>query len=95
MWGGGRPEIGPFLKGEAGAWGGESSKTDLPFAWFFGPERDAPFWTLVGGFRRFSSGFKRRNTVIYGVFVRLAWQKYILQHAENCVNTTVFVRFWP
>ena len=70
--------------------GGESSKTDLPFAWFFGPGRDAPFWTLVGGFRRFSSGFKRRNTVIYGVFVRLAWQKYVLQHAENCVNTVVF-----
>jgi hypothetical protein len=70
-------------------------KNDLPFAWFFGPERDAPFWTLVGGFRRFSSGFKRRNTVIYGVFVRLAWQKYVLQHAENCVNTTVFARCWP
>ena len=28
-------------------------------------------------------------------FVRLAWQKYVLQHAENCVNTTVFARFWP
>ena len=50
---------------------------------------------LVGGSWRFSSGFKCRNTVIYGVFVRLAWQKYVLQHAENCVNTTVFARCWP
>ena len=35
---------------------------------------------------------KSQYIVIYSVFVPLAWKKYILQHAENCINTSVFAR---
>ena len=35
---------------------------------------------------------KSHSTVIYSVFVPLACKKYFLQHAENCVNTSLFAR---
>ena len=92
--GGGRPEIGPFLKGKAGAWGGRAQKPTCRLPGFLGPNEMLHFGHLLvvfDGFHRVSNA----ETLIYGVFVRLAWQKYVLQHAENCVNTTVFARFWP
>ena len=39
--------------------------------------------------------FKRlqtQNTVIYMVFVNVAWKNHFLQHAENCVNTRIVSR---
>ena len=36
-----------------------------------------------------------RNIVIYSVVVPLAWKSDFLQHAQNCVNTSVLVRRWP
>ena len=30
----------------------------------------------------------------YSAFVLLAYRNYILQHGENCVNTSVFARHW-
>ena len=50
------------------------------------------YWSLFGGFLLFVfARAKSQNTVIYNVFVPLAWKKYFLQHAENCLNTSVFV----
>ena len=55
-----------------------------------------PFWTL---FWRFFTIFwllaKRENSVIYNVFLLLAWKNIFLQHAENYVNTSVFARSGP
>ena len=48
-----------------------------------------------GFFRFFLVRAKSKNTVIYRGFVSQAWKKYILQGAENCVNTSVFARRWP
>ena len=51
------------------------------------------FWALVGGFLLFFLvRAKSHSTVIYSVFVPLACKKYFLQHAENCVNTSLFAR---
>ena len=36
-----------------------------------------------------------QNTVIYMGFVTFAWNNHFLQHAENCVNTSVFARCCP
>ena len=37
---------------------------------------------------------RSQNIVIYSVFVPFAWKRYILQHVENWVNTSVFARPW-
>ena len=46
------------------------------------------FWPIFAVFSR----AKTLIYLIYSVFVPLAWKKYFLQHAENCVNTSVFAR---
>ena len=90
-----------------GVWGGEALiRARLGRCWgelqkwaaaprFLKLEREAPVWTLLVVFWRFSLGVKSQNTVIYSVFGLLAWKKYFVQHAENCVNTTVFARCRP
>ena len=51
------------------------------------------FWTLFDDFLLFFLVLARReNIVIYTDFVPLARKKFFLQHAESCVNTSVFVR---
>ena len=91
VWGG---EV--LIRARLGRWGrslaGESSKNELPPPPFF---KRAPVWTVLVVFWRFSLGVKSQNTVIYSVFGLLAWKKSFLQHAENCVNTTVFARCRP
>ena len=61
--------------------------------------RGLPFFPQNGGSKWFFPFFlvraKSKNTVIYRGFVSQAWKKYILQGAENCVNTSVFARRWP
>ena len=101
VWGvwGGRLWFGCVL----GRWGrslpGESSKKRGPTSLVFeGWKRSSildTFGCFLTFFWRFSSGVKSQNTVTYSVFGLLAWKKYFLQHAENCVNTTVFARCRP
>ena len=38
---------------------------------------------------------KHCSLIIYSGFVLLAWNKYVLQHGENCSNTSVFARHCP
>ena len=56
--GGGRPEIGPFLKGEAGAWGGRAQKPTCRLPGFLGPNEMLHFGHLLvvfDGFHRVSN----------------------------------------
>ena len=82
-----------------GRWGRslarETSKNELPPPRFLKLEREAPVWTRLVVFWCFSLGVKSQNIVIYNVSGLLAWKKYFLQHAENCVNTSVFARCRP
>ena len=48
------------------------------------------FGHCLADFCSFWMRAKSQNTVMYSVFVPLAWKKNFLQHAENCVNTNVF-----
>ena len=99
VWGGRRLWFGRVL----GRWGrslpGESSKkrgtTSLVFEGWKRSSILDTFGCFLTFFWRFSSGVKSQNTVIYSVFGLLAWKKYFLQHAENCVNTIVFARCRP
>ena len=51
---------------------------------------------ILGAFWRIFAVFlvraKGQNIVIYIDFVPLAWKKYFMQPAENCVLTSVFTR---
>ena len=58
------------------------------------------FWKLIlAVFEQFSDDFfaapGSKNIGKYSVFVLSAYRNYILQHGENCVNTSVFARHWP
>ena len=67
-------------------WGSGVGKKDDKILFFW-----RSFWALFGGlFCSFWMRAKSQNTVMYSVFVPLAWKKNFLQHAENCVNTNVF-----
>ena len=55
---GGRPEIGPFLKGEAGAWLGRAQKPTCRLPGFLGPNEMLHFGHLLvvfDGFHRVSN----------------------------------------
>ena len=57
---------------------------------------EGPFWALWRILLcSFLARAKGQNTVICQVFCALAWEKYFLQHAENCVITSVFAGRWP
>ena len=94
MWGGGRAKTTSFFKAEAGC-GGNGFVGLVRMPCF----RGLPFFPQNGGskwiFPFFLVRAKSKNTVIYRGFVSQAWKKYILQGAENCVNTSVFARRWP
>ena len=59
VWGGGGSDLGPFWEGEAGACLGRAQKNEAPLPSFLKVEREAPFWTLLVVFWRFSDVFHR------------------------------------
>ena len=78
-----------FQAGESSVWAARKVSAEAHVWHAFGSR----FWAFLSHcLTIFCCAREAKNIVKYNVFVLLAYRNYILQHGENCVNTSVFAR---